>query len=115
MNLYVAMRPTMSRWFDEKQLSEPMNQLAFTDLLQYVAETATSQHSEIDVIGSSSYLLGIGIPRDHVERFIQVCGHELHVFYMQNTAPEWRAWGRSRVTVDNQYGVFIELGIDPYG
>lgn len=114
MNLYLSMRPTLYRWFDQKQLDEPINRMAFSDLLQYVAEMATAQHSEIDVIGPSSYLIGIGVPRDRVDQFIQVCGGEVHSFYMNNTTPEWRAWGRHRVNVDSQYDIFIQLGTDPY-
>lgn len=114
MNLYITMRSTMYRWFNEAQLNDPVNRMAFSDLLQYVSEMATGQHSEIDVIGSSSYLLGIGIPRDHVERFIQVCGEEIRLFFINNTLPEWRAWGRHRVTVDGRYDIFIQVGSDPY-
>lgn len=114
MNLYVAMYPTMCRWFNEAQLTDAMCRNAFSDLLQYTAEVATEQHSEIDVIGSSCYLMGIGIPRDHVDQFIQVCGAEIRTFFLNNSTPEWRAWGRHRVTIEGLYDVFIQLGIDPY-
>ncbi|QXO10202.1 hypothetical protein pEaSNUABM37_00243 [Erwinia phage pEa_SNUABM_37] len=114
MNLYLAMRPTMYRWFNQQQLDDPTNRMAFSDLLQFVAESATGQHSEIDVIGPSSYLMGIGIPREYVDLFVQTCGAEIHSFYMNNSTPEWRDWGRHRVSVDPQYDIFIQLGNDPY-
>lgn len=114
MNLYLAARPTMFRWFNSTQLEDPTNRLAFSDLLQFTAETAIGLESDIDVIGPSSYLIGIGIPRETVERFIQVCGSEIRTFYMHNSIPEWRDWGRHRVFIDAQYDIFIQLGSDPY-
>lgn len=114
MNIYLAMRPTMYRWFTQSQLDDPTNRLAFTDLLQYIAESATDQHPEIDMIGPSSYLQGIGMPSQSVELFFSTCGSEIRQFYLNNTLPEWRSWGRHRVQVDADYGIFIQLGSDPY-
>jgi len=114
MNLYIAMEPTLCRWFSPTQLNDAMHRMAFTDLLQYVAETAVGESSELDVIGPSLYLVGIGIPRAHVDHFVAVCGEEIRQFYHHNTLPEWRAWGRHRIQIDARYGIFIQLGIDPY-
>lgn len=114
MNLYIAMRPTLYRWFTQSQLDDSTNRLAFSDLLQYLAETATDQHSEIDMIGPSSYLLGTGMSPPSVEQFFATCGSEIRQFYLNNTTPEWRSWGRHRVLVDADYGIFIQLGSDPY-
>lgn len=114
MNVLIAMKPTLFRWFTPAQLFEPMFRLAFTDLLRYVTETAIGQESEVDVIGSSAYLAANGVPHDVITSFLQVCGKELHIFYFNNTAPEWRDWGRRNITIDADYNVLIQLGIDPY-
>lgn len=114
MNLYLAMSPTMYRWFTPQQMEQPMNQLAFTDLLQYIAETAVELESDLDVIGPAAYLSSLGIPRETIDRFVQVCFNEIRAFYMNNSTPEWRAWGRHRVNVDKQYNIFVQLGSDPY-
>lgn len=114
MYLNIDMKPTLFRWFTKEMLDNPITRYALTDLLQFVSESAVGIESELDVIGPSSYLVGLGTPKDTVEKFVQVTAQEIHLFYMNNTQPEWRSWGRHRIVIDATYNIFIQLGIDPY-
>lgn len=114
MYLNINIQPTLYRWFGSEMLDNPVTRYAITDLLQFVSESAVGTESELDVIGPSSYLIGMGMPKETVDKFVQVAGQEIRLFYMNNTQPEWRSWGRHRITIDAAYNIFIQLGIDPY-
>jgi len=114
MNLFIEMKPTMYRWFTPAQMDEPYLRLAFTDVVRFIIDNAIGIDSEIDIIGSSSYLISSGIATDTVNKFIQVASANVRFTYFNNTSPDWRSWGRHSINVDADYNVFIQLGIDPY-
>lgn len=115
MNVLIDMKPTLYRWFNPDVIvRDPYIRTAVADLLEAITAMAIGNDPDVDVIGSSGYLVNCGFNHDVLNQFMARCGNEIRLFYMNNTLPEWRDYNRHRITISNEFMVFIELGVDPY-